>query len=219
MLPHHLHQLHVQGISGNGTSSTHSWLVTSGATDHMTNKPDLFSTFTSFKTPLMVRLANGSKVPAIGKGTIAIHSHLLLYNALLVPSFPMSLLSVKQLCLKNHCQVIFTADGCIFQDMKNRMKIGHGSCDGSLYYLQLDLPLASQVSSCLESSQALKWHFRVGHPHLNKLKLMVPCLSNVSHIRCETCELSKHRSASLPSSSKLSLIKHLISFILMYGVP
>lgn len=124
MLPHHLHQLHVQSISGNGTSSTHSWLVTSGATDHMTNKPDLFSTFTSFKTPLMVRLANGSKVPTIGKGTIAIHSHLLLYNALLVPSFPMSLLSVKQLFLKNHCQVIFTADGCIFQDMKNRMKIG-----------------------------------------------------------------------------------------------
>lgn len=86
-------------------------------------------------------------------------------------------------------------------------------------YTTCNLILASQVSSCLESSQALKWHFRVGHPHLNKLKLMVPCLSNVSHIRCEPCELSKHRSASLPSSSKLSLIKHLISFILMYGVP
>lgn len=75
-------------ISGNGVSSKRPWLVDSGATDHMANTPHLFSAFTSFKTPLMVRLANGSKVPAIGKGQVAIQPHLLLHDVLIAPSFP-----------------------------------------------------------------------------------------------------------------------------------
>lgn len=76
-----------------------------------------------FKTHLLVSLADGSE------------NHLLVtHDVLLVLSFPVNLLSVKKLCSKGSCQVIFTST-CVFHDTKRR-EIGHGSSDGTLYYLQ-----------------------------------------------------------------------------------
>lgn len=70
-------------------------------------------------------------------------------------------------------------------------EVGYGLSDGRLYYLW---PLQHGLSSTSlgVSSTALEWHLRLGHPNLNKLRLMVPSLTTVSKIRCEFCELSKH---------------------------
>lgn len=121
---------------------------------------------------------------------------------MLVPSFPTSLLSVNKLCSTGSCQVIFTPTCCIFQDTKTMKEIGRGLSDGNLYYLRSTTHISSAASHGTSMSTALKWHFRLGYPNLNKLKLVVPFLSNVSPLRCQSCQLSKHSRASLPLSSK-----------------
>lgn len=55
------------------------WLIDSGATDHMTSSTHSFSTYVHFKNPLLVTLADGSKVPAVGKGCVPVNPNLLLY--------------------------------------------------------------------------------------------------------------------------------------------
>lgn len=75
------------GISNTLVSSDSLWLIDSRATDHMASTPQLFSTYSPFRTPLLVSLADGSKVPAIGKGNVVINPILFLQGVLLVPSF------------------------------------------------------------------------------------------------------------------------------------
>lgn len=102
-------------ITNNSTSYSHPWLIDSGATVHMTSTAYLFFTYSSFKTPILVGLADGSKVPAVGKGNVLINPNLKLTDVLLVPSFLMNLLSVKKLCSNGSYHVIFTSACCIFR--------------------------------------------------------------------------------------------------------
>lgn len=185
----------------------------------MAHSPSLFSIFTDFNHPMFLSLADGSKVPALGKTSVSMNTNLILHNVLLVPSFPISLLSVKQLCSTRLCHVIFTPSCCIFQDMRSKRVIGRGWLDGTLYYLWPAQQVISNASLCSSSSTTLQWHLRLGHLNLNKLKLMMPSLCSISQVRCDSCELSKHRLTSLPSyspsrSNKLFEIIHLI-----FGVP
>lgn len=78
-------------------------MIDSGAIDHMTSTPQLFSTYSSIRTPLLVSLADGSKIPAISKGQVVINSNLVQQDMLVVPSFPVSLLSSKKLCSTGLC--------------------------------------------------------------------------------------------------------------------
>lgn len=84
------------GIPSNSWLSQDKWLVDSNATDHMTSTSHHFVTYT-FWNPLMISLADGSKVPAYGKGSVYINQNFYLHDVLLVPSFPTNLLSVKKL--------------------------------------------------------------------------------------------------------------------------
>lgn len=70
--------------------------------------------------------------------------------------------------------------------------------DGSLYYLHPVKHASSKAGLESPPSNAFQWHVRLGHPHLKKLKLMIPNLHSVSQLRCE---LSKHcRTSSFLSS-------------------
>lgn len=83
-----------------------------------------------------------------------------------------------------------------------RKEIGHGWSDGALNYLCATQCNSAAIGSGVSSSTALEWHFKLGHSNLNKLKLLVPSLHGAPILRCESCELSKHTRASLPSRSR-----------------
>lgn len=185
----------------------------------MAHCPSLFSTYTHFNHPVFVSLADGSKVPALGKASVSMNTNLILHNVLLVPSFRINFLSVKLLCSTRLCQVIFTHSCCIFQDMRSKGEIGCGWLDGTLYYLWPAQQVIPNASSCSSSSTTLQWHLRLGHLNLSKLKLMMLSLSSISQVRCESCELSKHRLASLPSYSLSRSYKLFEIIHLMFGVP
>lgn len=95
------------------------WLIDSGATDHMTSNHLLFTAYSPFTLPLLISLAYGRKVPAVGKGTITLSHDLLLHDVLLVLSFPISLLSVTKLCATSSCRDFLTSTCCLFRDTRS----------------------------------------------------------------------------------------------------
>lgn len=64
-----LASLAYSGISTPLPPSQGKWLIDSRATDHMTSTAYLFVTYSPFQQPLLVILADGSQVPAYGKGS------------------------------------------------------------------------------------------------------------------------------------------------------
>nr|CAN66250.1 hypothetical protein VITISV_026924 [Vitis vinifera] len=75
-------------------STSESWLVDSGCTNHMTNNQDLFRELD--RTAISkVKIGNGEYIPMKGKGTIAIESQIglkLIYDVLFVPAIDQNLL-------------------------------------------------------------------------------------------------------------------------------
>ena len=62
-----------------------SWVIDSGATNHMTSKSQLFRIYTSSPSNKKIAEANGSLATAVGFGDIYITPTLILKNVLHVP--------------------------------------------------------------------------------------------------------------------------------------
>jgi len=71
--------------------------------------------------------------------------------------------------------------------------IGEGHESRGLYYFG-----TSPHVSCFASPSPKLLHDRLGHPHLSKLIKMVPKLSNLQTLECESCQLGKHVRSSFP---------------------
>jgi transposase InsO family protein len=175
------------------SSSSPSWVIDSGASDHMTGNSSLLSHTSSPCSPSFVTVANGTKTPVQGKGTVTT-SDLTLSDVLYLPQFPFNLLSVHKLTLALNCSVAFYPSHCEFQDLKTKRMIGGGFVKDGLYYFQ---PSSTSVPSALHSTNSpYQWHCRLGHPSSVNLKHLVPTLPTFSSFNCETCELSKHHRAT-----------------------
>ena len=107
--------LPIASLAHQGTSiaylSTHSstWILDSGASDHMTGMPDIFSSLQQSSTHTHVTVANGSHAIVNGIGTVIISPTITLSSVLYVPSFPFNLISIKKLIIDLHisCSVFF----------------------------------------------------------------------------------------------------------------
>jgi len=90
------------------SSSSHSWIIDSGATDHMTGDRGIMSSFSP--TSHSVILADGSHTPIEGIGTATSTSELPLSSVFYLPCFPYNLMSVSKVT----CSVTFFSSHCIF---------------------------------------------------------------------------------------------------------
>jgi len=75
-----------------------SWILDTGATDHMICSPILFKSIILPKTQSKVHLPNGQHVPIVFTGTVKFSPDIILHNALYVPVFNINLISVKINC-------------------------------------------------------------------------------------------------------------------------
>ncbi|KAA8550126.1 hypothetical protein F0562_001810 [Nyssa sinensis] len=99
------------------SSSSESWLIDSGCTNHMTYDKEMFKELES-TTITKVRIGNGDHIAVKGKGTIAIESCLgtkTISDVLYVPEIDQNLLSVGQLIEKGF-KVIFEDRHCLIKD-------------------------------------------------------------------------------------------------------
>ena len=86
-------------------SSSSTWVIDSGATDHMTSNSSLFTTFQSQPTTSIVTLANGSTSCVLRSRTIHLTPLLTLTSVMSLPQFSFNLIYVSKLTRTLKCSI------------------------------------------------------------------------------------------------------------------
>ncbi|XP_014500575.1 uncharacterized protein LOC106761528 [Vigna radiata var. radiata] len=125
----------VQRNTPGENQGTFSWIIDTGATDHVTHEKKYFITFQKIK-PITVKLPNNSVVTAQYAGTIQFSENFIIFNVLYIPEFSFNLISVQSLTRDLNCVLTFSSKSCQIQDSSTLKMIGHAKVLKGLYYLQ-----------------------------------------------------------------------------------
>ena len=143
MTPHQTH---------NSTTQSKSWIIDTGATNHMTGASNIFTSYTPCSGKDKVRVADGSMAPITGCGSVRCTKTLSLSPVLHVPKFPVNLLSVSSITQFLNCRCWFDPTCCAFQELGTGRQLGTGTEHEGLYYLDDGTDEVAFVS-CLSSCQ------------------------------------------------------------------
>ena len=102
------------GLNVSDGTFKNSWVIDSGATDHMTHSSQNFSTYTPCPNSRKIATADGSLITVAGFGDIKINSSFVLKNVLHVPRLSTNLVSIQKLTQDLCCNVIFHSTYYIF---------------------------------------------------------------------------------------------------------
>jgi hypothetical protein len=163
-------------------ASKSSWIVDSGATDHMTGNKSILSGLATTSQP-PVQIANGSTCNIEGIGSTQISQNMPLSSVLYVPSFSENLMSVSKITEQLYCSVTFTPTKCTFQELGTNRLIGTAYKDKGLYCMES----SPQRVAYLSTSSAKEVHYQLGHPSLQVLKKIRPEFHSISELVCESC--------------------------------
>lgn len=192
--------------------SSSTWIIDSGATDHICCSLDLFRTYDHI-SPINVKLPNGNSIHASIAGIVQISEFLTLHDVLYLPQFNLNLISLSKLVTSGGFQVLFTNDACVLQDSSLR-RTGFAKLQHGLYHLDPGDPCGTKsvsvnnivsLSGMKLNSQAALWHFRFGHASYDRLHSLVKNFPDIhvnKHIVCDVCQFSKHK--KLPFSLSTS---------------
>lgn len=122
------------------------WVIDFGASNHMTDKSNLFQTYNLLFGRDKVRLANGSFSTIAGQGTLPLPLGLTLSNVLQVSKLPINLLSISSITHSLNCSVTFFPSSYVFQDLALGKTIGRGSMVDGLYVLENKASLVATES-------------------------------------------------------------------------
>ena len=92
-----------------------TWIVDTGASDHMCHNKDLFISLEVLVVPHLVNLPNGTFMTVTHVGTVMINNTLVLRGVFYIPGFKYNLLSVSKLSTQHNFLVVFTPEYCIVQ--------------------------------------------------------------------------------------------------------
>ncbi|GAU15685.1 hypothetical protein TSUD_109430 [Trifolium subterraneum] len=103
-----------------GINPITTWIIDSGATDHVCNS---FSLFTNHKkiTPIPIKLPNGNRVIADTVGDVQVTKNIELHNVLYMPHFKYNLISASKVAQDLACNFVFTDKLCLIQTKQQRM--------------------------------------------------------------------------------------------------
>ena len=151
-----------------------SWIIDSGATDHMTSKSQLFHTYTPSPSHKKIAVANGSLATVASFGDIYITPTLILKNVLHVPKLSANLVSIQKLTHDLKCYAIFFPSYYVFQEQGSGRRIGLAKEMSGLYHLESSQKTSNNLSlSFLSSSNKdtiWLYHLRLGHPSFKVLR-------------------------------------------------
>lgn len=188
-----------------------TWIVDTGATDHMCCDLSLFYAI-PISVNVIIRLPNNNSTVATHMGDIHISPDFILKNVLYVPSFTYNLMSISSLTQKSFCNVLFTADKCLFfsakgfnlQDPLSFREIGHAGQRDGLYHFKFSTIVSNVQFSAVNSvkSDVKLWHSRLGHASFKCISLIsdlkIPCKQ---HEHCTICHFSRHKRTPFPIST------------------
>lgn len=110
-----------------------TWIIDSGATDHMTNSSHKFITCSPCPSNKKISTADVTLVRVAGQGDIKLNSNITLKNVLHIPRLTVDLISVKNFIKDLGWKVTFSHYSCIFQDQGNGKMIGLAKEKNGLY--------------------------------------------------------------------------------------
>ncbi|KAK2999277.1 hypothetical protein RJ639_023557 [Escallonia herrerae] len=117
-------------------SQNNSWIIDSGAKDHMKSCSHLFSTYIPCVGNKKIKIADGSLSVIVGTGSIVLSPSITLHNVLHVPKLSCNLLSISKLTNDHKCQANFYYTRCEFQEMVSGRMIGSARASGGLYFFE-----------------------------------------------------------------------------------
>jgi len=104
-----------------------SWILDSGASDHLVGNPSLIYNLSPPKIPHNITLANGSKAQVTGIGQASPLPSLPLDYVLFVPGCPFNLISISKLISSLDCAITFTSGSFFIKGQSTGNKIGADS--------------------------------------------------------------------------------------------
>ena len=197
----------------------HSWIIDSGASDHITPNLSLFLDKRPILQQCHIIMPNGSPTQIKRIGFVQIGPNLVLKDILHVPDFQFNLLSISKLTKKTGFHVLFSQDHCLLQDHMSQKVVVLGKEDKGLYCMDAnfkqhlrDKPILQQSMStmlsppfsfiaCLTSTEL--WHFRLGHPSFELLQFLnLPdCNKQHKSSMCQVCPKAKMHRLPFPLSN------------------
>ena len=180
-----------------------TFILDSGASDHIINRHDLSTHFSTLLTPIKISVAkNGQFITATKKGSLEVISNLgiqgTLEDVLYCPDVPYNLLSVTKMQAAG-MTVIFSEKGVEIN--KGGKMVLKGKPSNNLISIDFILNIksinnVSQICSTVKTNYEI-WHQRLGHIGKNKFlniknKQMVEDIGLLDHITpvdslCEAC--------------------------------
>ncbi|KAF5754617.1 putative RNA-directed DNA polymerase [Helianthus annuus] len=178
-----------------------SWIVDSGASQHMVNSDkDMFNIIDVFDFDLKVGHPNGTNVKVLKIGDVKLIDGVILKDVFYVPGYHVNLLSVHRLAKDNNVNVVFKEDSCVLQDSKSRRILMTGSQDSGLYFVG---KYGNSVNVCFNSFvKSGLWHSRLGHPSDQVLAVLKDKfgVKSVDHGLCDVCHRAKQVRVPFPLS-------------------
>ncbi|CAM8948593.1 unnamed protein product [Rhodiola kirilowii] len=206
-------QFHMAGITCLTTTKLahNTWILDSGATDHITHHMHLLHDVKLLKIPYEVLMPNGSKALVTHTGSCDINPLLTIHEVLLVPDFRFNLLSIGKLITHSHCIVHFIDTKCYIQDQAKQTVQGIGDLSNGLYQIKCPAVAAKVLSlAAVTSKDAIQlWHYRLGHTSNGNLshiiKKHLPSIScNKYEFCCDICPMAKQTRLQFPISNTIS---------------
>jgi len=114
-----------------------SWIIDSGATDHITPHLHLFQSFIPVSRPCFITLPNGKNVQVQNIGTVALNTNIMLQDVLHVPKFHFNLLSASKLAKHLSSNVVFTPTCCSLQDHLRNNQLVLGNETAGMYLVDV----------------------------------------------------------------------------------
>jgi len=195
-------------------SSFSSWILDSGATDHICSSLTHFTSYHQIN-PISVKLPNGNQVIANYSGSVFINQDHVLDNVLYIPNFTFNLLSVAKLIYALSCVITFDSNGCHIQDKNSLKMIGSAEMQDRLYILRVPSYQKLQIKpiqfthtvNFTASDLEILWHFRLGYVSnkcIDVIKNRFPFVKCSKFCVCDVCHFAKQKRLPFPLSTSKS---------------
>lgn len=182
-------------------TNSQSWIVDTGATNHMTPSLALLHNVKPLTLALQVNLPTGATATVTHVKDLICDNSLQLLNVLHVPTFTHNLLSIQKLSVDNNCYVVFLPNEFSIVSTATQKVLCSGTIHNGLYQL---LPSASShvatVLKCFTTShkslveEFTLWYNRLGHALVSKIN-HIECAKHCALITyniCLTCPMAKY---------------------------